>query len=220
MVDYAKAIQRPFSDWKKYLIGCALYVIPFLNIITGIFASGYSVMCAKSAMKKDFKLPEWDDWGGMFVKGLLLMVIGIIYMLPAMIVGAIAGFTAAAAIFSGENWMTALGAVGALGGVAFLIILVTAYFLPAATMLFADKGNLGAAFEFGNVFKMALTGTYFVAWLITLLILIGVGIVVGFVSALLAVTVVLPWAISAMFSMFSTIMAMSVFGQVYAEVKR
>lgn len=92
MVKYAEAIKRPFSDWKKLGIGGLMYLIPLVNIITGLFAYGYGLLCAKTAKEK--KLPEWKNWGDLFVKGLLAAIIGIIYFIPAAIVGALVGGTA------------------------------------------------------------------------------------------------------------------------------
>ena len=58
-MEYEKAVKRPFTDLNKFLIGVLLLIVPFLNLITGLFVRGYSLECAKSSMKKKFGLPEW-----------------------------------------------------------------------------------------------------------------------------------------------------------------
>ena len=100
-MEYKKAVKRPFTDLNKFLIGVLLLIVPFLNLIgvlllivlflnliTGLFVRGYSLECAKSSMKKSYKLPEWrlDN----FVKGLIGLVIMVIYLLPIIVLGLIA----------------------------------------------------------------------------------------------------------------------------------
>src|SRR3989344_4340165 len=85
MPNFEIAIKRPFSDAKKFAKGFLLYVMPFLNIITGIFATGYGLECARTAAKKKFSLPEWKNFGALFFDGLTAFVIGIIYALPAIL---------------------------------------------------------------------------------------------------------------------------------------
>jgi hypothetical protein len=54
MVDYTVSIKRPFSDFKKLLIGIVLSIIPIVNFI----ALGYQLNCAKTAMKKKYEHPD------------------------------------------------------------------------------------------------------------------------------------------------------------------
>src|SRR3989344_6689793 len=61
MANYAEAIRLPFKDFKKLTIGALLWMIPFVNIITGMFAFGYVLTASKVAMKKNYALPEWKD---------------------------------------------------------------------------------------------------------------------------------------------------------------
>ena len=84
MVNYEDAVKKPFTDLQKLIIGIVLSVIQIINftIVTGfaIESSGLG----KSKPSK--KMPEWKDWGDLFIKGLSAFVIKIIYMIPAILV--------------------------------------------------------------------------------------------------------------------------------------
>src|SRR3989344_7690417 len=84
--NYLGAIKRPFADFNKLLIGVLFLLIPIVNIATGFFVRGYRLEAAKNYNKK---LPEWRDFGKLFVRGLLSWVISIIYLMPAFILLAI-----------------------------------------------------------------------------------------------------------------------------------
>jgi len=94
MVNYTEAIKRPFTDGKKFLIGVLLNILPIVNLLV----VGYTLECAKSAMKKKYKLPEWENWGDYFVKGLLATIIGFIYMIPALMLLLIGFITIAGSV--------------------------------------------------------------------------------------------------------------------------
>lgn len=219
MVDYGKAIKRPFSDLKKLGVGALLYMIPFINIITGFFASGYTLSCAKTAMKKDFKLPEWKEWGQLFVKGLLATIIGFIYFIPAMIVGMIVGGAAILTTLGSGNMFAAAG-VSIFGFIIFLIVaLITLYVIPIAIMTYVGKDNFGAAFNIGLIFKKVLVGEYFAVWIIAAVYAIVVSIIASLLNLLLAVTIIGPWIVSGLASIIIWITMMTMFGEVYPKLK-
>ena len=80
-MEFSTALKRPFSDLKTFIIGSALSILPIINF----FAFGYILEAAKLTLKKKNTLPEWNNWGNLFVKGLLSVLIGFIYMIPGMI---------------------------------------------------------------------------------------------------------------------------------------
>ena len=85
MVNYGQALKRPFTNIGRLVILFILYLIPIVNFI----AFGYFLECAKIAKEK--KLPELKNYGSLFVRGLLSLIIGLIYFLPALIIMVITG---------------------------------------------------------------------------------------------------------------------------------
>jgi hypothetical protein len=84
MVDLVKALKRPFSDINKFLIGTLLGIIPIVNF-TVIGYTLVSTGFTKEKVERD-SLPEWRNYGDLFVKGLVSVVIGIILFLPAALI--------------------------------------------------------------------------------------------------------------------------------------
>ena len=204
MVDWGRAVKMPFQDYKKLGILGLMYVIPVVNIVTSFFATGYGFKMAESSMKKKFSLPEWEDWGGLFLKGLLGAIISIIFMLPAMIVA-----------FVGIG--SSLFSMMAVGNFYPTIMFQSIYLLPAALMFFLKEDSFASAFNFSGIFKKVFTGDYFVAWIGLVVYAIVVGIVAGIISGLLAVTVVLPLVIMALVQAIVLITGMTVFGEVFQK---
>ena len=83
-VDFVKALRRPFSDTKKLFIGALLGIIPIVNF-TVIGYTLTSTGISKENGKRD-GLPEWENYGDLFKKGLVAAIIGIILFLPAVLV--------------------------------------------------------------------------------------------------------------------------------------
>lgn len=83
-VDFVKALRRPFSDTKKLFIGSLLGIIPIVNF-TVIGYTLTSTGISKENGKRD-GLPEWENYGDLFKKGLVAAIIGIILFLPAVLV--------------------------------------------------------------------------------------------------------------------------------------
>ncbi len=84
MVELVKALKRPFSDINKFLIGTLLGIIPIVNF-TVIGYTLVSTGFTKEKTERD-SLPEWKNYGDLFVKGLVSVVIGIILFLPAALI--------------------------------------------------------------------------------------------------------------------------------------
>ena len=86
-------------------------------------------------------------------------------------------------------------------------------------MLFVDKGKFSDAFEFSIVFKKAFTSKYFAAWIILMIYSFAVGMVASLLSAATTITVILPLIIMGFANMILVITSMTVFGEVYSEIK-
>jgi hypothetical protein len=219
MVNYKQAIRRPFTDLKKSGIAFLLSLVPYLSVLTGIFANGYFLQCGKTAMKKDYKLPVWKEWGDLFVKGLLMIIIGLIYLIPAIIATIVLAGTAAIMIFKGGNPVAVTTAAGAIMLIPLAAIIVTLYVVPMAIMRFVDKGTFKSGFDLNVVLKKAFTTSYLAAFLLVLVYSAIVAIIGGIVSALVEATVVLPFVVLAFVNVIIGITAMTIFGEVYAEIK-
>jgi hypothetical protein len=177
MVHYLDAIKRPFSDIKKLLIGIIIQIIPIVNLL----AFGYQLKCAKTAMKKNYKLPEWTDWGDLFVKGILGFIIGIVYFIPIFIIGFLIGGAALFQVFLTQDVNVIEGGVSTTILTIILLFLIVSYLIPAALVSFVDKNKFSAAFYCPAIFKKVFTGRYFVAWLLVGIYGLVVSTILGFI---------------------------------------
>lgn len=171
-MDYAAAFRRPFLDFKKLIIGVLLAIIPIINFLS----FGYVL----EALRTKGKLPEWNNWGDLFVKGLLAFVIGIIYSVPSSIIFLlgflflmVAGWSIIFTILSVSAYI--------LGG---LVLLIAFYLMPAAIVVYAKTDDFKSAFMLKEIFAYAFRGSYFIPWLVGLLYFGLLNVLVGWIPFL------------------------------------
>lgn len=158
-MDFGKSFGYVFEDenWvTKILLGGILNSIPILNFVVG----GYAAETIKNvATGQPRPLPEWSDFGDKFVKGLMLAIICFVYALPMIILyGCMALLIVALRAGEGDAARTLAGLVGALiSCFVLLYALALALVLPAAIVRYAMIGQVGSAFQFGQVFSF-ITG--------------------------------------------------------------
>ena len=188
-MDVATALKKPFTDIKKLIIGTVLGIIPVVNF----FTMGFALECSGLGKnKKSATMPEWDDWGDYFVKGLLAFVVSILYALPG---GLVILFGLGGAFFSmmGKGLFTGMmsgnmtglfSTLATFGPVIFvggLLLLLGAYLSPAGILSYLQSRDFGKAFAFGTIFAKAFSGAYFAAWIVGLLMSLVIAIVLGMI---------------------------------------
>jgi hypothetical protein len=215
-IDFGRAFGSPYKDpnWiVKTLLGGLFTIIPIVNFVVG----GALVERIKAVAGGDETLPEWSDFGSMWVTGLMVAIAGFIYMLPAiliMLIGIVPGCIAAVA--SGGN--DSSGGVAALAGgsicifyaIALIYAIAASIFFYAAMTNYAIKGNFGSFFAFGEIMGKVREGNYFMAWIFA--------VVATFVYGLVSIIPILGW-ILVLFAYYLGFMTSGhVLGQWAAEV--
>ena len=189
------AVRYPFSDWKKFLLLGILTVFTGLtsifqslglkNIVLTLFSlialvlvyfliSGYQYRIIKSSLNDVEVPPEFNNWLDMFIDGIKVTIVTIIYLLPSIF---IIGFIAGILIFSVGN-LSAL--IFILIAILYIIIIVPISRMAIAYM--ADNGGkLGAAFRFREILnKISSNGWMkFILWYIVTGIIFLIIIIVG-----------------------------------------
>ena len=182
MLSDALSFPRSGDDWIPTLaIGGILFILSFL-VIPAFVVQGYFVRVLRAAATGETDAPSFTDWGGLLVDGLKLFVVNVAYsivlMIPYFALFFLLGF--------GSNGGAGAGALLlVLGLVVFVLALVIAYFVPAASANFALEGDFGAAFDFGTIRSAAFTGDYAMAWVLAIVVGIVGGLVGSFLSVLL-----------------------------------
>jgi hypothetical protein len=161
---------------------------------------GYLVRVLDAAARRERTPPSFTQWGALFVDGLKVFVVNLVYglfvVVPlALLLGGLL------VIVPGEPMSmdgagaapppTPTGSGGVLVVVLLFVLVVgfgllLAYLLPAALANFAIEGSLGSAFALRTIVSGAFTGEYAVAWVLAVV----VGIVGGLVGSALSAVVV------------------------------
>lgn len=181
-IDYGKAIERPFTNVKRLVIGILLSIIPIVSFIT----IGYFLNCARTAMKNDYTLPEWKEILNLFVKGILAIIIIMIYMLPALIlfiIGIITLFVGGVTslLTDPTQLIPSLLLSAPIFIVALILFIIAGYIGASALVNYSIDFKFKDAFKLKKVMKKAFTGKYFVVWILMLLYTIIISLIFGYV---------------------------------------
>ncbi len=214
-MDIGSAFTYMFDDeeWiKKIAIGGGLILVAFIlsPIIVGLALflpiSGYMLETLKNVRDgQPTPLPEWADFGGLFSKGLIVFVIGLVYNLPALLVACVTGGINAFAPQLDPDVADALVIVaGCLSCLQFLLSLLGNAFLPAALIRYAQYDTFGSAFQFGEIFSFITgnIGDYIIV------------ILLSWVAGLVAAFGVILCVIGVIFTVFwSVLVTANLYGQ-------
>jgi hypothetical protein len=238
-------LKFPFQgpDWRnRFLVGSAItlaaFVVPILPLV---FVYGYVLHIMRRAIEgQDLELPAWDDWGKLGVDGLRLMLVGLVYLLPGILVLFGGWFLYMASSFVFPVLMSGAGHRGSEGLAAFaflaifgsLMIMVLAMIvglvlmllglipLPAAVAHFAAQDKVAAALhvrEWWPLLRANKLG-YFAAWVVT----VGLMTVMNYVLVLVYYSIILCCLVpllAAPISFYVLLISSALFGQVYRESK-
>jgi hypothetical protein len=177
-MEFGKAFSFAFEDqeWvKKIGIAGLLLIIPILGALV---VAGWGLEVTRRVIQRDPNpLPDWNDFGGYFMKGLQLWVIGLVYSLPIILISVCQ--QAGTIMMQDSSDDTLLTVITILTVCFSCVTLVYSIFiglvLPAAFGKFAATGQMGSAFRFGEVIAMVRSAPS--AYLIALLGSIVAGIV-------------------------------------------
>lgn len=210
-----QAVKRLFSfpfsdpDWKnKFLIGSGLafgsFVIPILPIIP---LMGYGARIARQSAEGEtgepYKLPEWDDWNGLFADGLRQFGASFVITLPVTLIfvvifglyfAGMMGFTFA------ENdprrmqeaaplFMVGMASFWCGMPLMFLFSAVCYFFIPVTQVHVAVKREFSALFRWREWWPILRANAG--GFLVVLFLLMGAYTVFIFVFQILYFTVIL-----------------------------
>jgi hypothetical protein len=174
---------------KRLLIGGAVQLGAAVLVLPGIFLYGYLLRVVRDGVNGHAGgLPAWDDWGELGMDGLKTVLVVLAYTVPAVVVavvipilgvfvlpsGAAAGGTGAGAS-AGVSLFLLVFVFGIL--LATALVLLAYYLLPAALVGLATRGELGAAFRWTALRRLALSRSYFVGTVIVALVALVGGLV-------------------------------------------
>ena len=176
------------KDWVvKILLGAVFNLLTL--VLVGIpFLFGYLLELAKNSSEgKEIPLPEWDKLGDKFVRGLIYLIIVIIYSIPGIILSQI-------------NCVQFC--------LAPLYFLALAFVLPYITVRYAQTGNFEEVFRFKEIFDFAKANVTNLIIVVLLAIALQIIAVFGLVALGVGIFFTSFWAYLVIYYLY---------GQVYRE---
>ena len=173
-MDYGNLLDDALHYTKEGIFGRAdRWMKLILAIIClGIPMNGYVMRIYRGANPA----PEVDGWGTLFVDGLKLIIIGIIYAIPMMIIYVFLYGSLLLALVQGnaaamKNWSPNLG----LTLLMYLIEIIIGVIMPVAAIRFARTGSFSEAFNFGAILETIKK----IGWINYIIALILISLVIG-----------------------------------------
>jgi hypothetical protein len=196
------SIKYPSSDWKKVIIFGLLFLISFL-IVPIFLVFGYGFRALKASIAGADELPEFDEWGEMFIDGLKVFVVQFVYFLIPMLIILIGSWASIAAMTTVGDPNAFIGIIFGVGfiGVIFAIIIGLLSTIAIANMA-ANDSELGAAFQFSeilNIISQIGWGNYIIWYIVIGIISVIFGFVAGLlniipiIGTIIAILVIYPY---------------------------
>ncbi len=197
------------EDWiKKILIGGVATLLGIV-IVPLFLVTGYMLQTLKNVRDQQPRpLPEWDDYGTLLTKGLMLFLISLVYMLPILLLACVSGVMNGFAPQMDQDMAEVVVIIaGCLSCVQGLLGLVIGLILPAAIIRYAEYDTFGSAFQFGAIFSFISNnlGDYIIV------------VLIGWVAQFIASFGVLLLCIGVFFTSFWSVLVM---GHLYGQLAR
>jgi len=195
------SIKYPSDGWGKVVILGIILIIPIVNFI----GLGYLFRIIKATFAGIDELPDFDDVGDLFIDGLKILIVGIVYAIPVIIIGAIISLIFGLGYYE-LNALTTFNMYGALVGslvyeILALIIGLIAFMAIGNMALY--EGEIGAAFKFSEVMdRIAMIGWgKYIIWYIVMILLglvvyaiaAGISIITFGIGLILVILIIYPY---------------------------
>jgi hypothetical protein len=202
----SNSIRYPTSNWGKVLI-LGVIMIASILIVPVFLLIGYLFRIIKATLAGLDELPEFDEIGEMFVDGLKVFVVGIVYSIPVIIISliitAITGSSSSATLSLNPAMIWGL----VLVYIVYIIVAVIVGLIEViaiANMAYYD-GDLGAAFSFSEILDRIAKigwGKYIITYIV-IAIVAFIGFIIGLLTLFILVGIILlPLVIAPFIYMF------------------
>lgn len=198
------AAKYPSRDWKKVLTLGILILISFL-IIPTFLVLGYTFRALKWSIAGADELPDFDEWGSMFIEGIKVFAVQIVYFLVPILVMAFGLWASFGSLMTMQNtamvsnpdmFIGIIGSTFILGMI--LMIIFGVFFTIALANMAYNNGELKSAFRLKEILDhIAKIGWVdYIVWYVMIII---IGTVFGFITGMLVMIPILGWVIIIIF---------------------
>jgi hypothetical protein len=185
-MEIGKIIDDSFGYAKEGLVGkWETWVLLIISCIIFPLFMGYTMRIYRGAKP----LPAVDNWGDMFIDGIKLLIVGLIYTIPVLIIGTVLIGSTGLALFLSAVKLPSVDPGAIIGflaailvGAIILVIVAVIIGLIVATagVRFARTNSYGEAFNFSAIF----THIGRIGWLTYITSLVLMVIIVGLIKVI------------------------------------
>ena len=152
------------NKWLLLIVATIILTLPLMGYVMKIY-------------RGEKPAPEVENWGKLLVDGILLLIAGIIWAIPIIILEVLLMGTAFVSSMESNPtaMMTGLAGAGILAIILVIVAIIIGLLSPIGLIRFARTEKFGEAFNFGEI----LATIKKVGWLSYILALIILAIVVG-----------------------------------------
>lgn len=159
---------------NRSLIATLLLCLPLL---------GYLV----KVLRGDKPAPEVAGWGTLFIDGIKLFIISLIWAIPCLIIFFFFGSLIGGVLMEGNPSAMIAALTGALIYLVlfFIVAIITMLLSLIGAIRFARTGSMGEAFNFGAILETIGKigwGTYIVALIVLVIVQFVIGIVLSIIA--------------------------------------
>jgi hypothetical protein len=209
----------------KIGIGAGIMFFSFFLGIPAILLLGYQIAVTRRVREgKELPLPEWDDWGKLFMDGLYLVIAIFVYTLPLWILFCI-GFGITFLPILGGNNQDLVGALGTatiltwgiMACLGFLVLIGLAVMIPGIYIQYIRTNEFASLFKVGEVFGIVKDNIADI--LMSIVSSIGANLLISVVSSVISITICGPFILALVAPVWLNISLGHLYGQIAAKDK-
>ena len=169
------SLKYPTKDWVKIIVLGIILIIPIVNFI----GLGYYLRILKSSLAGFDELPEFERIGELFIDGIKVLVVFIIYAIIPLIF-----FVLSLAI---GFLTTEISWIFLILSIIFAFIMSIFAYMGVANMAY-NNSEIGAALRYHEILDIIAAigwGNYILWWIAFVLIITIAGFIVGIIGVIL-----------------------------------
>ena len=180
-----------------------LAVLIGVGILFGFFLAGYMVRVYRGAKPA----PEFDNWAGLFIDGLKLNIVWLLWFLPflAVLAGSFALIISAVMTGDKSSLITTIGLLLVLMLIGLILAIIAILYSYLGAVRFARTSSIREGVRFRAITAMIRTmgwGRYIFA----LIVMLIAGFAFGIVTMILSLIPFIGWALVVIVTPFATIL--------------
>lgn len=219
-MDLEQGIKSPFSDkrWlEKTALGTLITMVPILNFASQGYALDYTRAVAYNPAAP---LPEWQELGRFWKRGLFAGLAGLVLALPGILLMSMGVVPLIVGLITEQDIAILAGASTSclFVAVALLYFLAISIFWGAAFTNYAMSEDFGAFFDIARIrTKISSDSGYFAAWGLSLLTYLIAGTIGGVIQGFLQIVPFAGSIVGSIAMMFITFLAQLISSHFYGQ---